>query len=154
GSPGGAILNTGANLTLADAVITGSSVDAADGGGIYNTGTLTVTRCTLEGNSAVNGGGIYNTDTLRLTDTTLAGNRADVGTSPDEHYGGGIYNSGTAVLTNCTFRDNVAGFVSPILRFSGGGGAILNSGALTLLNSTVSFNAAWEGGGVLNSDTG
>jgi predicted outer membrane repeat protein len=43
------------------------------GGGIYNSGTLTVTNSTFSGNSAVtSGGGIYNTGTLNYSNTIIA----------------------------------------------------------------------------------
>ena len=49
----------------------------ADGGGIYNTGTLTVQNSTLSGNTTGgngSGGGIYNTGTLTVQNSTLSGN--------------------------------------------------------------------------------
>ena len=52
------------------------------GGGIFNSGTLTVNQCTLTGNNATNsstdaGGGVYNSGgTLTLNQCTLTGNNA------------------------------------------------------------------------------
>ena len=72
------------------------------GGGIYNSGTLTVTNCTFYDNLAEQtGGGIYNSGTLTVTNTTFSLNTAGT-------YGGGIYNStGSAMtLSNSIFAGN------------------------------------------------
>jgi len=45
-----------------------------DGGAIINTGTLTLTGCTLSGNTARDGGAIRNDANLTLTGCTLSGN--------------------------------------------------------------------------------
>ena len=74
------------------------------GGGIFNTGTLTVTNSTFSGNSASSGGGIENlaSSTLTITNSTLANNVAD-------DAGGGIANSGgTLTITNCLVGGNTA----------------------------------------------
>ena len=75
------------------------------GGAIFNEGRVTLTNCTLSGNSAAGrGGGIDNIGgTATLTNCTLSENSA--GTS-----GGGLYNeiTATAMLTNCTLDGNSA----------------------------------------------
>ena len=60
------------------------------GGGIYNTGTLTLKESTVSGNGAVKGGGIYSTGTLSLKGSTVSGNYAV--------NGGGFDNTGTLTL--------------------------------------------------------
>ncbi|TVP76785.1 MAG: hypothetical protein EA353_11555 [Puniceicoccaceae bacterium] len=76
-------------------------------GGIYNSGTLTLNRSTLSGNSAFLGGGIYNYfgGTVTLNQSTLSGNSASSS-------GGGISNGGALMLTNSIVAGNTA--------FSGG----------------------------------
>ena len=70
------------------------------GGGIFNSGTLTLTNSVVSGNaSADNGGGIYNDGTLTLINSTVSGNDADF-------LGGGILNSGTLTLINSTVSGN------------------------------------------------
>ena len=113
------------------------------GGAILNTASLTLTDCTLSGNSATSSGGcIYNNGaggnaTLTLVRCTLSGNSASSA-------GGGILNAGygghaTATLTNCTLDQNTANQT---------GGAIYNDGtssgnaALTLTNCTLNKNSA------------
>ena len=113
------------------------------GGGIYNGGTLTLTNCTLSGNSAYDiyapgssGGGIANDGTLTLNQCTLSGNSATGGG------GGGIANGGTLTLNQCTLSGNSA---------TGGGGGIANGGTLTLTNCILSGNSATDGGGIANA---
>jgi hypothetical protein len=50
------------------------------GGGIANGGVVTVSGCTLFGNAAANGGGIYNVGQLTVRDkSTVSGNNASLG---------------------------------------------------------------------------
>jgi HYR domain len=118
---------------------------------------LTVSNCTVSGNSASNGGlggGILNysqtsgSATLTIVNSTVSGNSAGLG-------GGGIYNDGEAgsaglTVINSTFSGNSA--------TNGGGGGIINQGpggsaSLTVINSTFSGNSAaiGNGGGIYNS---
>ena len=56
------VISTG-NLTLRDVIITGGS--AEEGGGIFNSGTVTLKdKSSVTNNTAGNGGGIYNGGTL------------------------------------------------------------------------------------------
>ncbi len=139
-------------VTIASLTITNGSADA--GGGIYTgPGALTVSNCTLSGNSATNGrgGGIYNygnagSAPLTVSTSTLSGNSASVS-------GGGIYNngsSGSAPLTvsHSTLTGNSAHF----------GGGIYNNGyngsaPLTVSSSILSSNSAssGSGGGIYNN---
>ena len=105
GNSGGAIFNEG-RVTLTNCTLSGNSAAGA-GGGIHNIGgTATLTNCTLSENSAgTSGGGLYNeiTATAMLTNCTLDGNSAITS-------GGGIYNnSGTAMLTNTIVANSTPG---------------------------------------------
>ena len=112
------------------------------GGGILNSGFLTLTNDTISNNYASYvGGGIYNAETgsanLTLTDVSIVNN-----TSASE--GGGLFNDQHAVLTNVTVSGNSA---------PRGGGIKGNfHGEITtvLTNVTVSGNIASQGGGILN----
>src|SRR5262249_5643980 len=72
--------------------------NAAEGGGIFNGGTLTVSASTFAGNAATNsGGGIFNNGSLTVSASTFAGNSANVD-------GGGIFNNvGTLTVSASTF---------------------------------------------------
>lgn len=139
----------GATTTLSDLSIeNGASGELMEvyllGGGIYNTGTLTLRNSNVRGNFAGpyngKGGGIYNSGALTLINSTVSDNTAGGG-----HFsnvaGGGIYNSGEARITNSTISGNRASSVAyPV------GGGIYNSGMLILSNSTVSANeTSWNG---------
>ena len=129
-----------AGLTLTGGNGTGAS-ESVSGGAIRSSATLTLTQCTLSGNTATNGGAISNLGgTLTLTQCTLSGNFAS-------SRGGAIRNDiGTLTLTQCTLSGNSA---------SSSGGAIDNdfSGTLTLTQCTLSGNSAGSfGGAIYNFD--
>jgi len=134
----GGIYNSG-SVTVTDSTISGNKAGGGSGGGIYNSGSVTVTDSTISGNNAVGGfgGGIYNSGSVTVTDSTISGNKA-VGGS-----GGGIANNtgGTVAVTDSTISGNNAG--------GGSGGGIYNSGSVTVTDSTISGNNAVGGiGGV------
>jgi hypothetical protein len=138
-SDGGGIWNSG-NLTLANVVLSRNSAGWR-GGGIYNSGRATITNSTLSGNSAMHGGGIYNIGTATITNSTLSGNSVSGSMFSS---GGGIYNNGTATITNSTLSGNSA---SPLDVFDrpgpGFGGGIHNTYAefdLGGLLGTVTLN--------------
>ncbi len=138
-SYGGGIANSGL-LTLVNSAVysnTATSSSTAGGGGIHNIGTLTLTNSTVDGNSAgVFGGGITNGGSLALINSTVNENT----TTGD---GGGIWNSGTITLTSSAIISNTA---------NGDGGGIYVWGMATLTNSAVFSNTArlGSGGGLYN----
>ena len=113
--------------------------DAGGGGGIHNSGTLTLTNSTVSNNSAPSrfGGGIRNLGTLTILNCTVSHNPA--------YSGGGVYNSSTLAVTNSTVSGNSASS-------SRGGGIANYGGTVTLINSTVSQNSAFKGWGIFNRD--
>jgi parallel beta-helix repeat protein len=129
-------VNRGASVVLNGLTIANGAAGSNDGGGIINNGYLTVTNCTLAGNSADDGGGIHNTGFLTVSNSTISGNSASTG--------GGIndISSFSSTLTNCTLSGNVA--------TSTGGALIVFSSAatITLTNCTLSGNQAQFGGGI------
>ncbi len=110
------------------------------GGGIRNSGVLTLTACTLSGNRATDyGGGIHSNGALALIDTILDNNSSE--------FGGGIFNSasGKASINSSAIMNNRATIWN-------GGGVYNNGGAITITASTISGNsAAAEGGGIYNT---
>jgi hypothetical protein len=145
---------SGSNLTVS--VCTISNCHAGWGGGIYNHGgSLTLSLCTISGDSAFynlysasGGGGIYNYGRLTADGCTLSGDSATLG--------GGIYVFGGEVaLTNCTIAENFANGATGIPNLGLGGGiysAAPVSGVIpscSLTNCTVSLNQAkGMGGGI------
>ena len=133
----------GIDVTIAGLTVTNGHVSGFNwGGGIFNdSGTLTVSNCTVSGNSAFNGGGITSTGgaMLSVIASTINGNSA-------ANSGGGIHRiNGPSMVINSTFSDNSAG--GGVLS---GGGGIFNLGLLRIINSTLSGNSATYGGGILN----
>lgn len=164
---GGAITNT-ENLTLTNVVISDSSVSnpnqygSTSGGGIYNSGTITLADSTISGNTSSAGysygGGISNSGTFTSTGNTISGNTTIDQTAG---YGGGLSNSGTFISNNDTFTGNsahtdsaVAQYVIDLVR----GGAISNTGTMTITNGVLENNSASSssnasGGAISNGGT-
>lgn len=140
------------SIELKDCTITGNSTTATNSGGALcnNSGTMTVTGCTIADNSGgEDGGGISNGATMILADCTISGNTSQLA-------GGGIENSGTLTLTGSTVSGNSALYIDG--GYEGGnargGGGIYNDGTLTLTDSTISGNTSLDsGGGLLNDGT-
>ncbi len=136
---GGGINNSG-TLTIIDSTIS-DNLASNDGGGIYNSGTMTVIGSTISGNTArsSSGGGICSSEgTLTVVGSRILGNWS-------QHYGGGIHiYSGSATITNSAIFDNLASWY--------GGGIHNTSGTLTVTGSTISGNSGYEGGGISNDD--
>ncbi len=138
---GGGIDNEG-TLTLTDCTIAGNSASGGgNGGGIYNNGPLTVMGCTISGNSVSgggDGGGIANEDTMSMTDSTVADNSDTGGT------GGGIDNETSLTVTDCSI------IVNTVSRGFSGGGGIFNTNMMTVIDSTISGNSGTFGGGLFS----
>ena len=83
-----------------------SNTSTTWGGGIGNSGTLTITGSTIDHNSADNGGGgINNEGTLTITGSTISHNTVNL----SAYSGGGIYNKdGTITITGNTINNNSA----------------------------------------------
>jgi hypothetical protein len=133
---------SGASLALANLTVQNGFLPGDAGGGILNSGTLSVSGCTLSGNSAGEGGGIFNFGTATVQSSTLSGNSASVN-------GGGIanYPGGSMTITGCTVSRNSAGR-------TGLGGGIFNAGFMSIISCTVSRNAAADGGGIYANPQG
>jgi hypothetical protein len=144
---GGGIDNSG-TLTLKGSIVSANH-SAGTGGGITNSGTMTLSNSTVSGNSAGTGGGITNFGTLTLNSTTVSNNTAGI-PSINGFSGGGIFNAGTLRLNDSTVSDNTVG---SSLNVGTAGGGIDNSGTITLKNTTVSGNSAGSGGGIYNNGT-
>ena len=153
---GAGIFNYQSTVTIINCVISGNATDcppstAAGGGGICNSGVLSLITSTVTGNSTTGyfsygGGGILNNGTLTINQCTIRNNRGD-------GYGGGIAGSaGSVVIQNSTISGNqIFGLVH-----SDGDGAglatcvpyisVCSGEGFIIQNSTISGNIALGGG--------
>jgi hypothetical protein len=133
-----------APVTLSGLTITGGKV-VGHGGGILNTGNLTLRDCAIDGNTA----------------TGMDGGSAAAGGQPHDPgtvsgLGGGIYSNGALTVVNCTLSHNKAmggnGASAPQGGGGGGGGGLgggvfNDGGSVEVLNSTLFGNLALGGNG-------
>ncbi|MDD5727410.1 MAG: hypothetical protein PHV59_02495, partial [Victivallales bacterium] len=134
---GGAIYNW-ENLTLSNVSVLNSAAEM-EGGGIYSqTGTLTISDSTIQGNTSntASGGGLYyESNSLTITNSSFLENTS-------AKNGGGFYVVGAQVaVIQSTVGNNVSG--------KHGGGIYSDSSDFFILNSTVANNTADENGGGL-----
>jgi hypothetical protein len=156
---GGALYNRDADLTISNAVVTGSRAFDAGGGIASAYGDVTVTNSTISGNVAFEsgyvpqtsaGGGIWISEAdLTVDRSTVEGNGAVGG-------GGGIYSAGAegaVTITNATITGNASFSYAVTGAGQGGGGGVSVAGSgpgdtLTVIGSTVTNNTAAIGGGL------
>lgn len=132
----------GARVTISGVTIRNGT--AANGGGILNSGNLTLIDCVVEGNVATGqatsiGGGIANNfGSLTLNRVTLRGNSTTL-------HGGGLYNnSGVVTITDSTISGNSAG--------NDGGGISSFNGRVEIGKTSLTNNSANGDGGAISGD--
>ncbi len=138
---------TVSDSTLSNNTASGGSNHNGQGGGISNSGKLTVTNSTLFGNTVTStngvsiGGGINSTDTLTMTNSTLSNNTAS--STSGQSVGGGIVNyKGTLTMTYNTLFGNMAISTN---NTSFGGGIDNYGGNITMRINIVVANKAQQG---------
>jgi hypothetical protein len=126
-------------LTVTGGSAHGVEFERRQGGGIYNTGYLTLTDCTVSGSTAEQyGGGIYNrwrgvspnNSRVDLHNSTVSGNTAE--------FGGGIRNAADLTIVNSRVVGNTA---------TRNGGGVYSTHSSSMVDSTVSGNTAGSRGG-------
>jgi len=119
-------IGIGATAEIRDTNIQGNVASGA-GGGVYNSGTMTIHESLIALNRARSGGGIDHSGyTLDLTNVTLSGNTA-------QDNGGGLYSRASTTLKSVTFTGNVT--ASPQT-----GSSIFNDGASLAIGNTIVAN--------------
>ena len=130
GGSGGGVYNSG-NLTISNSSIQNNSATNGTGGGVYNNKDLTITNSSVQNNSAYNSAGIFTTNgSLTLNNTTISNNIAS-------YYGGGVYYNGSLTANNATISNNIASY---------GGGIYRSSGSASFKNSILAGNTATSSG--------
>ncbi len=159
------------DLTIRDGFTTGF------GGGINNLGALTLNNCMVTANSGGQGGGIHNTGVLETNGGEISDN---IGTGGNG--GGGIYSQGAnadvtltgtlmsgnttvgagGAIRNQTSGSGTGGFFTIVdsiiernsaIGINGHGGAIEDSGRMSISGSTIRHNTtSGDGGGIRSSN--
>ena len=169
GGNGGGIANHYGTATITNTIVRDNNTDPPEyttngyGGGIYNSGTMTITNSTIETNASNSGGGIASEKVLdsyppliEITDSTITGNSA--------WRGGGVANleESEMSISESVISSNDALRNWDTTGSSNRGGGIWNGfgGTLTILDSTVIGNevgatraihpADGGGGGIAN----
>lgn len=180
---GGGLHLTGAGDVLLDGVTVVGNAAGAEGGGVWNsaTGTMTITASRIGRNVAhgaaadQGGGGVFNDGGSLAIDTSLIAENVADGAAGS---GGGVFNNlGSTVITSTELRANVSmragGGVEANVGWTslegclltgnrtgaapgnGGGLHLTGAGTVEITGSGVRNNtAAAEGGGLWNSPTG
>ena len=173
GTVGVFIVHRGTTVTISGLTIEDGS--GSGGGGIDNSGTLTVANSVLAHNTARfgDGGAIYNQDgtdgspaVLTVTNSTFTDNSvvggyaggaianfgvatvsgSTFGGNSSHDWAGAVANFGTSLtVSNSTFAANTAGEYA---------GAILNWTSATITDTTIWGNKATVGGGLANGSHG
>jgi CSLREA domain-containing protein len=136
-------VNNGGDLTFSGLTVSRGNANGGDGGGISNSGIMTITDSTIRDSVGNFGGGINNIDNtgnvITMTNVTVTGNSA--------FGGGGIRNGGnggggTVTLLNSNVFGNSSG--------NQGGGIFNTLGIINLTNTNVTANNAVASGGIGN----
>lgn len=158
---GGPVRLIGLRITGGTASVCPAYTDWVCGGGISNTGTLTLTNTTVAGNTAAGGatrsalgGGIYNdaVASLTLTRSTVSGNAVSSGLL--EADGAGIDNEGVLRVVKSTISGNSS--TSAVHGYGGGIFDYLDTTlivtASTISGNTISAPGKAQGGGIFIAD--
>jgi hypothetical protein len=151
---------SGMTITGGDATGGGTSKELDLGGGVYNTGTLTLDHVAVVRNHADGGGGIFSIPASFITieNSLIADNTA--------YEAGGVRFDGGGELINSTVTDNtllplpkanylqdpklLSAYLNELTGY-GGGIDFRGGNNLDIINSTITDNHAIKGGGGLNS---
>jgi CSLREA domain-containing protein len=134
---GGGIANSGF-LTLRDSLVSGNSSPGASGGGVASAGPATIERSTIDGNwAAAAGGGVGTTADLVIRESTVSNNFIVSG-----GLGAGlVINGGTTTVVDSTVSGNT------LVNGTGAGIFFATGTALVVNNSTIARNDAGGSGG-------
>ncbi len=140
-SPGGAIDDETAPLTLSGDTVTGNTSTSLGGGvfvNIQGSTSLSVSDSTISGNTGYGGGGVAGFGPITISNSEITGNHS-TSSFGGPAYGGGIEALGGLTLTGSTVSGNTA---------VDQGGGIFTKYTTTISDSTISQNTAAGGGGM------
>jgi hypothetical protein len=162
---------SGASLTLENVTLlngyatvqqTTATSWSAEGGAIYNQGTLVLSGATIGGSTAVSiytwnaaGGGVWSNGSLTVENSTvIEGNSAVASTGSEIAFGGGLYiASGTANISGSTISNNQAQALYGGSAY--GGGVYVAGGNVTLSGDVLGeVDGNLAGGNVATDPSG
>ncbi len=151
---GAVVNAVGATLQLADSDFDGNLSDKGSGGAIANAGTMTMWRCSIHGNSAdvedslLGGGGLFNTGVLTVDTCNVTDN-----ISKNSGSGGGIFNlGGQLTVLNSTISQNTSdGFGGGIYNRSSGSAATISLTNSTVSRNIVRGSQVRTAAGIANT---
>ena len=154
GLHGGAIYTNGDAVTIQRSTISGNQALTGDGGGINKSDAtgdqIEIIDSTLTGNSAIGGGGLYfaGQTTATITRSTIQGNSAS--TEESGNGGGGVNFAGTSLsITNSTITGNTAtNNGGGLLTRIGNGGTTLTNVTITANAANSDSTGGGVGGGI------
>lgn len=127
------------SVVAVDATILGAGADETELGPLSiwdRDATVTIADVAIAGGYRTGGGGVSNSGTLTLRNVVVRDNTAWAGEG-FQAFGAGVFNTGTLTLEDSTVRDNTAIGIGDDER-SGWGGGIHNRGSLTVTGGTIS----------------
>jgi len=105
-------LTIGISLKIVGSGVSATIIDGGSAGRVVTipntSASVILKRMTIRNGQAVDGGGVYNSGNLTITSTTISGNSAFGIPTSGLPGGGGIYNVGTLTIYNSTVSGNVA----------------------------------------------
>ena len=153
---GGGLYASAGSLDISDSMVARNRATGGQGGdGIYACFSGSCTYLDGGAGGSALGAGLYvNGGSLTLASSTIASNQGGAGSPgvggyPGLGEGGGLLiqsQTGMLAITGSTLSGNST-------TGDGGGGGISNWGTLTVSNSTLSANSAYQGGGMYNLGT-
>ncbi len=151
------------NVTISGLTVTGGNPASGGGGGILvgQQATMKLQGVAVTGNAVAadtaNGGGIYNEGSLEVDDSEVSGNTAlssGAAIANRDAFGGGILSTGPSLTVNNSSIDantstasQGSGCASNCLAFADGAGIWAPSGSVSVLRSTIDGNTASATGG-------
>jgi hypothetical protein len=134
------LIGSGSSTTIIDGNAAGTVITVSKA-----FANVALSNLTIQNGFAAYGGGINNSGTLTINNSIITRNKVNRGGGG---WGGGINNDGILIVNSSTISQNSApgNIFSP-----GNGGGIINSYILTINNSTVSGNSSFITGGIEQS---
>jgi hypothetical protein len=143
GSSSGRVMyvNSSRTVSISDLTIQNGYLGSDNGAGIYNQGTLNLTRVKITSNTAVQGAGLATAGSFTIVDGVISNNNANVDATGR---GGGIwiYESGSVSISNTTISGNTS------TEYGGGIFVVGSSTVFSMINVTLSGNTSKNGGGM------